>query len=273
MFRTIIAAVLLCESLAQGQGSNPKLTFEADSIKPAAPEAMARMQGSVDGGPGTPDPGRIRFTDVPLRVLIMRAYDVQSFQVSGAAWMDSQRFDVIAKVPEGATREDARIMLQNLLAERFKLKLHKGSTVALTYELLVAKGGPRMKDATQTAAIPGENPGGSRPEPASRGKDGLLPESACAAAAKLRSKRRLHQCYAPRELGLATSQKKINEDFSEALPYWKEHFDEWIFTHNDFEGLPADLLKLLLDLTAASELVRALSWGYAELRDCEPVPR
>jgi hypothetical protein len=88
-----------------------------------------------------------------------------------------------------------------------------------------------------------------------RKNDGYLP-----------SKRRLHQCYAPRELGMATCQKKINEDFSEALPYWKEHFDEWIFTHNDSEGLPADILKLLLDLTAANEPVRVLSWGYAELR-------
>jgi hypothetical protein len=155
MFRMTSAAVLLCVSIALGQEPNPKLTFEVASIKRAAAQAMARMRGSVNGGPGTPDRGRIRFIDMPLRVLIMRAYDVQSFQVSGPAWMDSQRFDVIANVPDGATKEDVRIMLQNLLAERFKLKLHK-------------------KEATQTAAMPAENAGGSRPGPPSRGKHGLL---------------------------------------------------------------------------------------------------
>ena len=103
MFRMTSAAVLLCVSIALGQEPNPKLTFEVASIKRAAAQAMARMRGSVNGGPGTPDRGRIRFIDMPLRVLIMRAYDVQSFQVSGPAWMDSQRFDVIANVPDGAT--------------------------------------------------------------------------------------------------------------------------------------------------------------------------
>ena len=70
--------------------------------------------------------------------------------------MDSQRFDVVAKVPGGATKEDARIMLQNLLADRFKLKLHKGSKEAPIYELVAAKGGIKMKEAAQTAAAPAE---------------------------------------------------------------------------------------------------------------------
>lgn len=173
MFRTTGAAVLLCTSAALGQQPNPKLTFEVASIKSASPQTMARLQGSVDGGPGTPAPGRIRFTDMPLKSLIMRAYNVQSFQISGPSWMDSQRFDIIAKVPDGATREDARIMLQNLLADRFKLKLHKGSKEALIYELLVAKGGIKMKEAAHIATAPAEGAGGPPPGPA-RGKDGLL---------------------------------------------------------------------------------------------------
>jgi uncharacterized protein (TIGR03435 family) len=134
---------------------------------------MARLQGSVDGGPGTPAPGWIQFTDMPLRVLIMRAYDVQNFRVSGPSWMNSQRFDIIAKVPDGATREDARIMLQNLLADRFKLKLHKGSKEAAIYELVVAKNGLKLKEAAQTAAASAEGAGGPPPGPP-RSKDGLL---------------------------------------------------------------------------------------------------
>jgi uncharacterized protein (TIGR03435 family) len=131
---------------------------------------MVRFQGSVDGGPGTPSPSRIRFTDVPLRVPIMRAYDVQSFQVSGPSWMESQRFDIVAKVPEGATKEDAQIILQNLLADRFKLKLHKGSKEVSIYELVVAKGGIKIKEAAQTAAASAEGAGELPP----RSKDGFL---------------------------------------------------------------------------------------------------
>jgi uncharacterized protein (TIGR03435 family) len=175
MFLTSGTAMLLCASIALGQQPNPKLTFEVASIKPAAPQAMARLQGSVDGGPGTSAPGRIRFTDMPLRVLIMRAYNVQSFQVSGPSWMESQRFDVIAKVPDGAaTKEDVQIMLQNLLADRFKLKLHKGSKEAPIYELVVAKGGIKIKEAAQNAAAHAEGAGGPPPGPPPKGKDGFL---------------------------------------------------------------------------------------------------
>ncbi len=166
--------MVFCASIAQGQQPNPKLTFEVASIKPAAPQAIGRIQGSVGGGPGTPDPSRIRFTDMPLRVLIMRAYDVRSFQVSGPSWMDSQRFDVIAKVPDGATKEDAQIMLQNLLADRFKLKLHKASKEASIYELVVAKGGIKIKESAQAAAAPAEGASDPLPGPPPRGKDGLL---------------------------------------------------------------------------------------------------
>jgi hypothetical protein len=87
-----------------------------------------------------------------------------------------------------------------------------------------------------------------------RKNDGYLP-----------SKRQLFQCYAPREVELAKTITKINEDFKGALPFWREYFDQWIFVHNDYEGLPADVLKLLLELSAANAPVSAVPWGYAEL--------
>jgi len=82
----------------------------------------------------------------------------------------------------------------------------------------------------------------------------------------LASKRQLFQCYAPREMDMTTCKAKINEDFTEALPFWKDYFDQWFFTHNDFDGLAADVLKLLLDLSTAHAPVSAAQWGYAELR-------
>ncbi len=81
----------------------------------------------------------------------------------------------------------------------------------------------------------------------------------------LTSKRHLFQCYAPRDMGMAACKAKVSEDFAEALPYWKSYFDHWFFAHNDIDGLPADLLKLLLDLSAAHAPVTVSQWGYPEL--------
>jgi uncharacterized protein (TIGR03435 family) len=96
----VTSAVLLCASIGLGQQPNSKLTFEAVSVKPAAPQVMGWLQMGGDGGPGTSDPGLIRFTDMTLKMLVMSAYDVQSFQVSGPFSMDGQHFDVIARVAQ-----------------------------------------------------------------------------------------------------------------------------------------------------------------------------
>jgi hypothetical protein len=81
----------------------------------------------------------------------------------------------------------------------------------------------------------------------------------------LRSKRQLFQCYAPRAMDVAKCIRKINEDFAGALPYWKQYFDEWIFTHNNMTGLAPDVLKLLLDLSNKHNPLSAIHWGYNEL--------
>jgi len=81
----------------------------------------------------------------------------------------------------------------------------------------------------------------------------------------LRSKRMMFQCYAPLGMTLKKLLDKIKEDFGEALPFWKAHFDTWVFTHNDKNGLAADALKLLLDLSNANKPLTATHWGYEEL--------
>ncbi|HEY0512922.1 MAG TPA: ABC-three component system protein [Thermoanaerobaculia bacterium] len=81
----------------------------------------------------------------------------------------------------------------------------------------------------------------------------------------LRSQRKLFQCFAPRELKLSKSLKKINDDFKGALPYWMQYFDQWIFVHNDVKRLPPDVLKLLLVLSAENEPLTATHWGYSEI--------
>jgi len=101
------------------------------------------------GGPGTPDPGQITMSNVNVPMLIANAFDVRDYQVTAPAWMDTERFDIVAKVPPGATRDDVRKMILNLLVDRFKLKLHKESKEAPIYALVVGKSGPKFKESSK----------------------------------------------------------------------------------------------------------------------------
>jgi uncharacterized protein (TIGR03435 family) len=83
-----------------------------------------------------------------LRDLFLKAYSVaRPDQVSGPDWMMSQRFDVQAKFPEGATKEQLPEMLQALLQERFKLAFHRTSKLEPGYALIVGPGGPKLQPA------------------------------------------------------------------------------------------------------------------------------
>jgi uncharacterized protein (TIGR03435 family) len=111
------------------------------------------------GGPGTDDPGRISWPGVTVLDLILQAYDVTVDQVSGLAWLNSAGtpiYDLDATIPPGTTKEQFRLMLQNLLADRFHLKLHHETQSRPGYELSVAAGGPKLKDWTPA---PGSAPG------------------------------------------------------------------------------------------------------------------
>jgi hypothetical protein len=81
----------------------------------------------------------------------------------------------------------------------------------------------------------------------------------------LKSERKLFQLYAPNELTAAAAIAKIDEDFVDALPYWTEHFDTWIFTHNSVKGLGPDHLKKLLELDAKKPPAVA-HWSPSDLR-------
>lgn len=81
----------------------------------------------------------------------------------------------------------------------------------------------------------------------------------------LRSERILFQVYAPNELRASRTINKIREDFSQALPHWKTHFDTWVFVHNATNGLPPDVIKTLLELERDHAPLKVRTWGYEEL--------
>jgi uncharacterized protein (TIGR03435 family) len=97
------------------------------------------------------DPGgTFRATGAPLNALIQMAYEVKDFQVSrGPKWADSESYDVydiVAKPAVGVTlnRNQLKVALQALLADRFRLKIHREIKDLPMYSLVVAKNGPKL---------------------------------------------------------------------------------------------------------------------------------
>jgi uncharacterized protein (TIGR03435 family) len=151
-----IGLVVLTGYLLHGQTVDKTLTFDAASVKhatlPGAGGPGRVMFAPTSGGPGTNDPGRIHYPYMSLKALLMSAYDVKDFQISGPALLDTERFDITATMPPETTREQFRIMLQNLLAERFKMTSHRETRELPMYSLTVAKGGPKMREAVEEPA-------------------------------------------------------------------------------------------------------------------------
>jgi uncharacterized protein (TIGR03435 family) len=121
--------------------------------------------------------GRVTFTNVPARQLITAAYQLPPFQLAGGpSWIDSDRFDIVGKLagePPAAAppRPDGPQMLamRALLADRFKLKLHKETRQLDVYNLVMLKPGvtgPSLKTSTtDCAAIAAARRGGAPPPP------------------------------------------------------------------------------------------------------------
>jgi uncharacterized protein (TIGR03435 family) len=120
-------------------------SFEAASVR----ASKGVIPWSYSGGPGTNDPGQVTYKNVTLWDIIVRAYDVRPYQLKGApTWLDSERYTIVAKVRPGASIVEAREMMQTLLAERFKLAVHRETKEGRCYNLVVEKGGPRLKAGT-----------------------------------------------------------------------------------------------------------------------------
>src|SRR5690349_11168782 len=143
MFKSSLLA--LCGAVCL-VAQTPGPTFDVASIKPSEPITPAMIQaGKIHAGMKI-DGARVDIGNFPLLQLIMKAYDVKAYQVQGPSWLTptAQRFDIIANLPAGATKEQVPQMLQALLAERLGLVVHKESKEQKVYAMTQAKGGHKM---------------------------------------------------------------------------------------------------------------------------------
>src|SRR5262249_47349509 len=120
--------------------------FEVASLKPVSLDSGKPVQFiGLQGGPGSSDPGRLVASYAPLRQFLQQAYNLRQFQVIGPAWLESERFDMTAKIPPGTTREQVRMMMQNLLLDRFKLESHRDRRDLPVYALTARKDELKLK--------------------------------------------------------------------------------------------------------------------------------
>lgn len=134
--------------------------FEVASIKPAEqPTPQAMMAGKVKLGESI-DGNRADYGFVNIEYLITKAYGVKPYQVSGPSWVQSERYDIVAKLPDGATKDQVPDMLKALLADRFKLAVHHETKEHAVYALVVGKNGPKLKESAPEApaAADGDKP-------------------------------------------------------------------------------------------------------------------
>jgi len=143
-------------SCGYGQTTEPQRPeFEVTSVKP---------HSSLEGSPHVSiarDPGRLTYTNITVRGLIGEAYGLKVYPLSrGPDALSTDRYDVIAKVSPDASKEQRMLMLQVLLAERFKLVVHRESKELPIYKLVAGKDRPKFRAVDDDGSAPETGSGG-----------------------------------------------------------------------------------------------------------------
>ena len=147
-----LLAFLSCSIL--GQTSAAPAAFEVASLTPS--KSAVRMGGVRSRA------GRLTGTHLTLKHLLAFAYDLHSSQFAGPDWIETEGYDINAQAKSPATRTQLREMLQVLLEDRFKMTSHRETRELPVYWLVVAEGGPKLRDpkeeAVFNAALAGKSP-------------------------------------------------------------------------------------------------------------------
>ncbi len=158
---------LLAAGAALAQPATP-LAFEVATVRPSAPLDIAAIRAGKAHLGTRIDAARVDIGTASLFRLICTAYRLKPYQVTGPEWLKTTMYDIQAKIPEGASADKVPEMLQTLLVDRFGLKVHHDSKDQPVYALVVAKGGPKLKESPPDPSSP--PPVAEAPQPAGKAK-------------------------------------------------------------------------------------------------------
>jgi uncharacterized protein (TIGR03435 family) len=138
MKTTPVALILAGASLY----AQPPSAFDAASVKAS--------DGKSERSSVRFAPGLLTVSNAPLRKCVALAYNIQEDRedaISAPDWLRDARFDILAKFPPSTSEAQARTMFQNLLDERFQLKVHRESRELTVYALTVDKNGSKLVES------------------------------------------------------------------------------------------------------------------------------
>ena len=152
MTRTALfaAGLLLASTTAFAQS---KTAFEVASVRPSADQVTGVRVGFQATG------SQVRVTAMSIKDYVGIAYGVRPQQIEGPEWIGSQRFDVVATIPDGVPTSQVPAMLRTLLEERFQMKAHREQKDQPVYVLGVSKTGARLTESTPDPNAPVEPAG------------------------------------------------------------------------------------------------------------------
>jgi uncharacterized protein (TIGR03435 family) len=148
--RTAFSAATCLLVAATTVSAQARPTFEVASIRPSADQVTGVRIGFQATG------SQVRVTAMSIKDYVGVAYSTRPQQIEGPDWIGSQRFDVVATIPEGAPGSQVPAMLRTLLEDRFQLKVHRESKDLPVYVLGVAKGGARLTESVPDPNTPAE---------------------------------------------------------------------------------------------------------------------
>lgn len=135
IFLVSTCGILATLGLAQSAGAPTR--FEVASIRPSSVTLPTRLPPKLKNG-------RLTAENVTLRAVLAVAFGLTENRVVGTELIDRNRFDILAKAPEGIPDTEIKPLLQSLLKDRFRLAFHPEMRQMQIYTLSVAKGGPKM---------------------------------------------------------------------------------------------------------------------------------
>jgi uncharacterized protein (TIGR03435 family) len=137
---------------SESRGAQSPPEFEVASIRPSSDEVNQVNVGLRITG------SEVRVVRMSIKDYIGMAYSVKPNQIVGPEWLAQQRFDIIAKIPDGVPMKQIPEMLQALLGNRFQMKVHRESKEFSVYALGVAKSGLKIHEAPARPAAPSDKP-------------------------------------------------------------------------------------------------------------------
>jgi len=152
-----IAGLLMVTTAAFAQAPAAKLVFDVASVRPSPPPDMQKMMTDLQAGKKPEsvhiEGSRATFVYMSVKQLIAYAYKLRAYEVTGPDWMITDRFEILARMPDGTTKDDVPAMLQALLKDRFGLTAHREMVDQPVLGLVAGKNGPKLLPAPANAEV------------------------------------------------------------------------------------------------------------------------